>query len=207
MKILNKKYLVNSEYIENIKPFIKKILENPLGYEWSLQGFGMLRLYINNNLRLHIWNDNFSVKNVSLAHDHPWDFTSYIISGEIENIKYVKILENLDKYPYYSKYNTQKIKCGPEGCAKSDIYECVLLEKYREIIKSGESYYQSKNEIHMSFPKNGTVSLIDRKFYDDTEHANVFWNENNNWVEANPVKANEYEVEEIISFALKNWSD
>ena len=63
----------------------KHVMENPLEYSWELQGFGMLRTYIDKDTRLQIWLKEFIVPNVTDIHTHPWDFESYIFQGEITN--------------------------------------------------------------------------------------------------------------------------
>ena len=51
--------------LEERRLWVRTLLSKPLGFDWSIQGFGMIRLYLSPNLRLHIWNSRGRVKNVS----------------------------------------------------------------------------------------------------------------------------------------------
>ncbi len=69
-----------------------KLLETsavrPEAFEWSLQGFGMLRLYLSKEVRLHVWDDRYAVKNVTTIHTHPWHFRSTVLFGELTDVLY-----------------------------------------------------------------------------------------------------------------------
>lgn len=74
------------------KIFAWAILENPLIHEWSLQGMGMLRLFLPNNSRLHIWDSRYRAPNVSMIHDHlQWGLTSSILAGSLVNRIYKEV--------------------------------------------------------------------------------------------------------------------
>src|SRR5258708_2352757 len=67
---------------------VRSILEYPNGgREWSVQGFGMLRTYLDeqHTYRLNIWTDELASPGVSLIHDHPWHFHSWILAGKLTN--------------------------------------------------------------------------------------------------------------------------
>ena len=64
---------------------VKQVMENPFNYEWEIQGFGMLRTYIDKDTRMQIWLNSFIIQDVTDIHTHPWDFTSYIYQGRISN--------------------------------------------------------------------------------------------------------------------------
>ena len=64
------------------------ILDNASSYKWSVQGFGMLRLYIRKVGRLHIWDNELRYPGVSVIHNHSWDLESTIIVGAIRNTRY-----------------------------------------------------------------------------------------------------------------------
>jgi hypothetical protein len=165
---------------------------------WSLQGFGMLRLYLTKELRLHIWDSRFAVDNVSLLHDHPWDFESLIISGGLTNYRY--------NFAAGSGYLYSVIQCGAGGCAKTEPAPCALTERSIENLGPTEIYRQIADEIHKSVPDDGTITLIERTFKADTEHARVFWPEGEKWVSAEPRPATPEEVNAITFNALKKWN-
>ncbi len=180
------------------KSLVKKVLINPYDYNWSLQGLGMLRLYLSDTLRLHIWDEDFAVENVSLIHDHPWDFTSYIIAGCIRQFRF-------DETSNGALYNVQTIQCGEGGRRKGEVSQTRLTARDIECYGGGEFYEQEAEEIHQSMPERGTVTVIERTFKKDTEHARVFWDVNKNWVSVEPRPANPHEIHAITSYALKKW--
>jgi hypothetical protein len=186
------------------KALTKLILQHPLDYKWSIQGFGMLRLYLTDNIRLHIWNSQFAVPNVSVIHTHPWDFESKIIVGCITNYRYFR---QKDQTKNSKEYKYATIKCGVGGgIIKGElgpkIETAYLLEVEPEVYSEGDTYNQLANEIHKSVPIDGTVTIVIREFKPDTEHALVFW-EKGDWVSAEPRVATQ---EEILAFTQKALS-
>src|SRR6266702_4521226 len=87
---------------------LRKLLEKP-DNRWQLQGMGMFRLYLTKEWRLHLWDDRFKVPNVTMIHDHPWDFDSYILAGKLTNQVYQKV-------PNCAwSHREETIVCGPGG--------------------------------------------------------------------------------------------
>lgn len=161
---------------------------------WSLQGFGLLRLYLTKELRLHIWDSRFAIKDVSLIHTHPWDFESYLVSGTLINYRYKKV----EGDTHYCSV----IQCGEGACVKSVPELCGLTEITKEVVTDGQTYTQFAEEIHLSLPEDGTITLIERTFKPDTEHALSFWVNGSQWISAEPRPATSTEIEEITSCAL-----
>jgi len=182
------------------RKLVKFILSNPLKYEWSLQGFGMLRTYISKEVRLHVWDSRFAVPNVSLIHDHPWDFDSYILAGRINNrIFEVSDSGNETQRPYLRR----TIKCGPGGgvCDQEPqrVYLSISSNQYYNV---GQSYRQKSYEVHATYPMDGTVTLVERYFKPDTEHAFVFHAADEQWVSAEPRPATDSEIQDICCNSL-----
>lgn len=178
---------------------IAQILSWPLEHEgWTLQGFGMLRLYLTKELRLHVWDARYRVSNVSLIHTHPWDFESYIVWGRLKNIRY-EVVEG-DGHLFST------IKCGVGACIKTSPQPCGLVEVKNEFLEAGKVYSQKAHEIHKSVPENGTVTLIERTFKADTEHANIFWPKGTDWVSGEPRRATKKEIENICEYAVNTWT-
>lgn len=96
---------------------LKFILENADKFEWSVQGLGMFRLYLDETTRLHIWSKDFKVLDVSEIHNHPWDFTSDILLGQVSNTIYEEV--DPDDKPEImlnpNVYIKQLLHCG-ENC-------------------------------------------------------------------------------------------
>lgn len=79
----------------NTEKEVLDLLKHPEGLPWTIQGFGMLRLYITDDQiwRLHIWDtEEMAVEDVTRTHDHPWDFDSRILSGELRNLRFENVV-------------------------------------------------------------------------------------------------------------------
>ncbi len=181
-------------------PLVRFVLDHASDYDWSLQGFGMLRLYLDDDkrFRLHVWDGRYAVPGVSVMHDHPWSFLSLVIAGEVKNCRF-------SLHPHGVGYMRQVIKCGAGGGPVGEPEVVKMRGDQPEIYGVGDCYSQLANEVHVSVPMDGTVTLIERIFNDDTEHAHVFWPEGTEWVSAEPRLATEEEVRKICLGALEKW--
>lgn len=185
--------------LKNTQLLVKKLLQEANHYEWSLQGFGMLRLYLSKGVRLHIWHSAFRVPGVSDIHDHPWDFSSDVVCGNIINRQY--IVESATIQPTHMM---RRIRCGPGGgvCESEAPVPVSLWRHFEHVVRPGSGYVQRHYEIHASHPEDGTVTLITRGFREDTEHANVFYPLDTEWVSAEPRPATTSEVGVFVKAAL-----
>ena len=182
------------------KLLVKQILQKADSYKWSIQGLGMLRLYLSDEVRLHVWDSRYRVDSVSPLHTHPWSFVSDVVAGAVRQFRYT-----LTDSPHGTPYNRAMIKCGA-GAFTLDAPEPVrlftgALEQYAE----GTTYGQMKDEIHESFPENGTVTIVTRQFDADRDHAYVLWQGNGGFVSAEPRTATPSEVFTITQHALGRW--
>lgn len=182
------------------KKIVRGILHTANEFEWSLQGFGMLRLYLPNGARLHVWDKRYAVENVSLIHTHPWGFKSTIIAGEVFNTRFART-NSASPYKFYE----QKLLCG-EGGGLCDEPKVVYLKMLKlERYNAGDSYEQESDEIHMSMPLDGSVTIISRTFKEDRDHASVFWNPGYGFVSAEPRIATQEEVRAITQYSLEKF--
>jgi hypothetical protein len=176
---------------------VRFMLERAHDFEWSLQGFGMFRLYLSREMRLHVWDFRFAAADVTTLHTHPWDFLSTVISGRITD----RVYREISSHP--KTHMRQRIVCGPGGCATDDPPEPVCLQPYREdTFQRGQWYRLSAKQIHESIPAPGTITLIRRWFGEDTEHAHVFYPVGKKWVSAEPRKATGDEISNMRELAL-----
>lgn len=171
-------------------------------WEWSLQGLGMLRAYLNSDksLRLHVWDSRFAT-DASPMHTHPWDMESQVIEGELYNIRWGHVRAR----DGFENFWQQKIFCGQGGGLEGEPRKVDLFQYVKEHYKSGESYRQSSSEIHVSEPADGTVTLVKRTFGEDVDHAYVYWPVGEEWKTAEPRPATSEEVYEILGNSLDNW--
>ena len=166
---------------------VRYILENPFQHKWSYQGLGMMRLYLSPEMRLHIWNAEWAEKDVSTIHTHPWDFQSFTICGEYRQTRYIESGHN----SIY--YNKQVI--GEQEQVRLQGGE---LESYQP----GEIYRMLHTEIHEATPEPGTVTIIKRRFLENTEYADVYWDLDKEWVSAEPRSATHAEIMKFTHLAL-----
>lgn len=179
----------------NERALVEMILKHPLGFDWSIQGFGMLRLYLRPDLRLHVWDSSFRVKNVSDVHNHPWGFTSTIICGEMLN-------QRFREDPIGTAYNMATIRCGENACVMEEPRLVGLQAGPIESYVAGQSYSQTPEQLHRSTPTPGTVTLCQRRFTPNTEFASVAW-QGDRWIDAAPRKATDDEILAFCEAALK----
>lgn len=164
--------------------------------DWSLQGLGMLRLKMTNDLRLHVWSPKHAWVTDAIIHSHPWRFASYIVCGEIHNSRLVW----QSNEPFSKKtFKRRLIECGEGGCAlgEEEIGDLTGVN-YVESYHQGQTYSQRAEEIHLSTAGQGTVSIIERK--GDTGRAHVYYQ--GAWDSAEPRTPTTDELLDILASAL-----
>ena len=109
-----------------IQELVRLILVNANKFEWTLQGFGMLRLHLSGGVRLNIWDSRFRVPGVSTLHSHPWWFTSLIVSGSLANVRYMETIGGM-------AFSSAEIKPGPGGGLRKDLEIKNLCETDRTL--------------------------------------------------------------------------
>jgi len=180
---------------------VRKVLQHPYDYRWTVQGFGMMRTYLDPDEvhRLHIWDTNCAVPDVSVIHDHPWDFDSRIYSGTVINQRYrfADEVDGLDTAPM----RIGRIKTGEGGgLDPASVHDTWLAVPEAEEYLPGDSYHMDRPELHESIPSPGAVTIISRKFYTarDDQFATVCWAAGAEWVTAEPRPATREEIEHFI---------
>lgn len=179
---------------------IKRILEEWRSYQWTVQGFGMVRTKIYDIGRIHVWDSRLRVPLVSDVHAHPWPLRSTIISGELINQRF----EVTDAG--YLTYNCQAIETGEGGGLIGEPEPMLLRSLPPEFYGRGEIYQQLLRELHRSIPQDGTVTLLERPMGDPLQKTVVLWPMGTNWVSAEPRPAKPFEIERAIGYALQRWS-
>lgn len=211
---LNEKYAYYREarrrehavLVEAVEALLRSPLTDPEAKgAWSAQGFGMLRLYISPETRLHVWSSALRAPHVSDLHDHPWDFVSEIVCGQLTNERFgidrdARVLSNSDTLAMEGT-----IVCGPQPNKKGPIGEparVALWSKGPEVFVPGDFYRQEASEVHRTSYLDGTVTICQRVFKEDTEHARVYWPADKAWVSAEPRAATSSQVREACDQAL-----
>lgn len=178
-----------------VQYLLKNRVDLPLE-DWTVQGFGFLRLRINDHMRLHVWDSRLREPGVSDIHDHTqWAFTSHVISGSLVNLRYT--IDNAGQ-----PHRMATLICGLGGGMQHQSQESVgLLAGTPELYLPGSSYRQEPDEIHRTMPADGTVTLIIQERR-DVNTARVFWPEGGTWGNAVPRQASRNEIDEVGEFAL-----
>lgn len=187
-----------------IQHTVRAILENADMFDWSLQGLGMLRLYLPGDARLHIWNHDFAFPGASPVHDHlQWGLTSTIVSGEIANQRFKELptghyINNTEWQPYH----WARFIAGYDAKMLHEPETMLLKRLPVEHYTPGMSYSQEPNEVHQTIAKPGTVTIMQKRPTEDGATARIFWPEGTQWGSAKPRAATPAEVEAITRQAL-----
>jgi len=177
------------------KVLVRNILAHAHDYPWTLQEFGLLGLRLDDQreYRLHVWApDRWSESPV--IHDHPFDFTSRVLAGEMTNSRYVVDPSGLT-------YLRERYMPPNEDVRTTDLVQLAgTVETYRE----GDEYAQLAHELHDSHQLPGTVTVIRRTFRDVGE-LTVCRPEGAPWVSGTARPATVQEVTAITSMALSRF--
>lgn len=196
-----------------MRHLVHNVLRKPLFYDWDVQGFGMLRAYLDreHRFRLNIWDASLQVPGVSVIHDHPWDFSSVILQGVFHNVRYVEIPASTHSWAEEYCYHT--IVPGPDGGPTSILGPSLGNEYSRMFLHAqpierylpGMVYQQKAKEIHASYFGGGAVTLNDRIRPPGPDEARVFWLAGGKWVDAKPRPAEFSEIRDVTARALEQW--
>jgi hypothetical protein len=178
---------------------VAEVLDHPEDYTWTLQGFGMLRTYLDpdEKARLHIWDLDSAVPDVSTMHNHPWDFTSQLYYGGLVNYRY-DITKANPNHHCYPTHLASPIRTGEGGFIHGKPYLVTASLTETETLWPGDSYHQEAEEFHESMPMPGTVTVIEREFTKVRDQAVTCWAKNGKWVSAEPRPATEAEVRHFL---------
>lgn len=190
---------------------VEFILRHHRNFEWDIQGFGMLRMYVDTErrTRLQVWDQRLAVFGASPIHDHPWDFRSVVHAGVLYNQRFTR--SHVRGEGTWQQYSERIITPGPNTIDEDDEHPTVksiwLVPQPIEVYMLGESYQQTWRELHCTRYQQGTVTVIDRdRTRPDGDRASSIWKgEPDAWVSARPIPATEQQVDMIISDCLRAW--
>lgn len=164
--------------------------------KFMVQGLGLLRLSIGDNLRLHIWDKALEYPGVSKMHTHSWDLTSYVVCGELRNQRFIEVSRGI---PHWRR----RLRCGV-GCEWVGPAEVVFLRSMPiETYRHGQTYTQKADEIHVTDAVPGTITLMNRQYDGPAGEANIYWPILEEWGTAEPREATQAEVAGTISKSLR----
>ena len=177
------------------KALVHQILTHAQDYPWRMQdeiGLLGLRLDDRREYRLHVWDPTHSVEQPPV-HDHPSDFVSTVVAGEITNTLY-------DESPAGAAYRRIRYEVSDESVRRTDT---VRLSATSTTLREGEQYAQLARQLHDSRQQPGTVTLIRCAFKEVTE-LTVCLRDDDTFVSGRARPATFEEVKRIATSAL-NW--
>lgn len=168
----------------------------PLYGNWSVQGFGILRLYVRSIGRLHIWDSTLRYPGVSLVHNHSWDLRSTIVSGHLMNRRW-------SEQPFGERFWRQRMLTG-FNCefTQPSPEKCFLIEEPRETYVAGDVYAQRTKQIHLTDAADGTITLMERRDNENGQ-ADLYWREWETWGTARPRPATPEDIVPVVARAIK----
>ena len=136
---------------------VRTILEHAAAFDWKMQEIGLLGLRLDERRehRLHVWDPSACVGDPPI-HDHPFDFTSTVIVGQLTNTRY-------EEDPSGVEYRRERISPPDERNRRID---AVTLAGAATTLEAGESYTQLAHELHDSRQRPGTVTIMRSTFKD-----------------------------------------
>lgn len=176
------------------RTLVRNILEHAAAYPWRVQDIGVLGLWLDDRreYRLHVWDPGDAMGDPPV-HDHPADFTSTVLVGELLNTRYAED-------PGGREYVRERYSPKDESVRRTD---SVRLVGTPETLRAGDRYHQAAHELHDSRQVSGAVTLV--RFegaVDDCVELTTCRLPDAPWVSGRARPATPDEVERITSAAL-----
>jgi hypothetical protein len=176
------------------RALVRTMLEHADDYPWVIQEIGLLGLRLDDQreYRLHVWDPGATVGEPPI-HDHPFDFTSTVVAGEMTNTRY-------EEDPLGAEYDRVRYTPPNEDDRRSDT---VRLSGTATTFTAGSQYRQLAHELHDSRQIPGTVTIIRRTFTGDASELTVCNREATAWVSGQSRPAPRADVKRITATALE----
>lgn len=172
---------------------VQDILEHAADHDWRMQDIGVLGLWLDaeKRSRLHVWTPDDAVGE-PLVHDHPFDFTSTVIAGELVNTRYVED-------PRGREYVRERYTPGKEDDRRADT---VRLVGVSETLGVGARYHQVASELHDSRQVPGTVTVLHfDEVFDDLPELTTCRQPDSPWISGGARSATRDEIRRITAMA------
>lgn len=183
------------ETLRLLDEYDSTLAERHFAQIYSVQGFGLLRLYIRRIGRLHVWDSALRYDNVSMIHNHSWDLRSTIVAGRLLNTRYEVdplVGEPHDGIRMITGYDCRQV------AAMENVR---LLRQPHEIYQPGDVYAQAAHVLHRTDADDGTITLMERT-EDENGEADIYWPRGGTWGTARPRVATPDEVRTTIGKAI-----
>jgi hypothetical protein len=174
---------------------VRTILEHAADHPWRIQAIGLLALPLDDRRehRLHVWDPEGGNGDLPI-HDHPYDFTSTVVVGELTNTRYVED-------PIGVEYRRERYSLDEEDDRRADT---IHLGGISTTFGAGDHYHQLAAELHDSRQVPGTVTIIRCRWRDRTE-LTVCRPPGTAWVSARARPASPDEIKRITAMALDRF--
>ena len=175
------------------KPLVLTILRHAEDFPWRMQDIGLmsLRLEERREYRLHVWNPVDEDPDPPIR-DHPYDFTSTIVVGELTNTRYEEDAAG-------DEYVRLRYSPGLEHLRRSDT---VRLSAAASTLTEGEQYRRLAPELHASAQLPGTVTVI-RCSWERTCDLTVCHRDQGSWQSGRARDATRDEIKTVAARALE----
>jgi len=175
---------------------VRTILEHAADHPWRLQGIGLLALRLDDRRehRLHVWDPDGCTGDPPI-HDHPYDFTSTVVVGELVNTRYAED-------PGGDEYRRERYASADEDHRRTDT---VRLVGTSTTLVPGDRYHQLAAELHDSHQTPGTVTII-RCSWRARPELTVCRRPGAPWVSGQARPATQEEIKRITSTALDRFA-
>jgi len=175
------------------KALVLTLLQHAEDFPWRMQDIGLmgLRLDDRRERRLHIWDPSCCIGEPPI-HDHPYDFTSTIIAGELANTLY-EVDSAGDEYLRF------RYRPGVEDERLSDT---VRLSSMTTTFTEGSTYGQLAHELHASWQQPGTVTAI-RCVWVEAPELTVCVRDETSWHSGQGRDATRQEIKSFSAKALE----
>jgi hypothetical protein len=172
---------------------VRSILENSAGRPWVLQELGLLALWLDERreYRLHVWDPGAAVGDPPI-HDHPFDFTSTVIAGEMTNTRYEESASGVE-------YQRERYSPPEE---QGRLTDTVRLTSSSTRFAAGQSYSQAAHELHSSAQAPGTITIL-RMAFKPVSVLTVCQAPGSPWVSGRSRPASARDVSRITAGALE----
>lgn len=175
---------------------LTQVMTGTLPKGWSVQGMGMLRLYIADIGRLHIWDSQLRYPGVSMIHNHSWDLRSTVVAGCLVNTIY-------SEEPVGEEFLRRRLVTGYNCEFVEPAVPVHLVQWSRRAYLAGEVYAQNASEIHRTDAEDSTITIMERR-EDVNGEADVFWPAGTEWGTAKPRPATMAEIAQVTARAIEN---
>jgi hypothetical protein len=176
---------------------VRNILDNAGEHPWRVQDIGVLGLWLDDDrsCRLNVWDPDGAIGDPPI-HDHPFDFTSTVVVGELLNTRYVED-------PDGSEYMRERYSPDDESDRRADT---VRLIGATETLRAGARYRQVAHELHDSRQVAGTVTVLHlERFVDEPFQLTLCRRRGTPWVTGRSREATPDQVARITRAALARF--